>query len=162
METTPTEQQVDGVSLDTITQHARHCQSNTQANSESSNEKAMCRRHIFIHHRCGHEVTSTVEGCGMCLPPSAPSTPSITFAALVPEIPGSLPTTNWSCQRTSPKSVTQKGRGLMLVIRLPQRMSSAALPRTSRPSRTSTPVCSRLARFTACSTNSAGFEREKV
>ena len=28
-------------------------------------ETKMCHRRIFIHHRCGHEVTSTIEGCGM-------------------------------------------------------------------------------------------------
>ncbi|EAQ83403.1 predicted protein [Chaetomium globosum CBS 148.51] len=24
----------------------------------------MCYRKIFVHHRCGHEITSTLEGCG--------------------------------------------------------------------------------------------------
>jgi hypothetical protein len=32
----------------------------------------MCYRKIFVHHRCGHEITSTLEGCGMFEPCCAP------------------------------------------------------------------------------------------
>ncbi|KAH6623195.1 hypothetical protein F5144DRAFT_496434 [Chaetomium tenue] len=49
----------------------------------------MCYRKIFVHHRCGHEITSTLEGCEQAECRSTKDKPTLSnkYPCVVPSCP---------------------------------------------------------------------------